>query len=127
MKVIAAKTGYEVEMIDLEMDMEVELGIDSIKRVEILSEVQKQLGIEVQNVAALSRTKTVEKVIDHMGTQITPLPATAAPTPAASAAGAAPGAPLPLQVRDEEQQPRAAPRRAKPSRAKPSQWSRAPR
>ena len=78
MEVIAAKTGYEVEMIDLEMDMEVELGIDSIKRVEILSEVQKQLGIEVQNVAALSRTKTVGDVIDAMGAEMGPVAAPAA-------------------------------------------------
>ena len=70
MEVMAAKTGYDVEMIEEEMDMEVELGIDSIKRVEILSEVQKRLGIEVQNVAALSRTKTVGDVIGAMGMEL---------------------------------------------------------
>jgi acyl transferase domain-containing protein/acyl carrier protein len=35
--VVAEKTGYPVEMLEMEMDMEADLGIDSIKRVEILS------------------------------------------------------------------------------------------
>ena len=56
--VLAAKTGYEPEMIEMDMALETELGVDSIKRVEILSEVQKQLSVEAQDVAALSRTQT---------------------------------------------------------------------
>jgi acyl carrier protein len=35
--VVAEKTGYPLEILDLNMDMEADLGIDSIKRVEILS------------------------------------------------------------------------------------------
>ena len=35
--VVADKTGYPAEMINLDMDLEADLGIDSIKRVEILS------------------------------------------------------------------------------------------
>ncbi|MFB2641580.1 SDR family NAD(P)-dependent oxidoreductase [Shewanella bicestrii] len=43
MAVVAVKTGYPVEMLELSMDMEADLGIDSIKRVEILGTVQDQL------------------------------------------------------------------------------------
>merc|ERR1719201_126933 len=64
--VLAAKTGYEVDMIEMDMALETELGVDSIKRVEILSEVQKQLSVEAQDVAALSRTQTVGEVVDAM-------------------------------------------------------------
>merc|ERR1719247_2405170 len=64
--VLAAKTGYEPEMIEMDMALETELGVDSIKRVEILSEVQKQLSVEAQDVAALSRTQTVGEVVDAM-------------------------------------------------------------
>ena len=39
--VLAAKTGYEPDMIEMDMALETELGVDSIKRVEILSDVQK--------------------------------------------------------------------------------------
>ena len=36
------------------------------KRVEILSEVQSRLGVEAQDVDALSRTQTVQDVIDAL-------------------------------------------------------------
>ena len=41
---IADKTGYPTDMIDEEMELEADLGIDSIKRVEILSMVNTALG-----------------------------------------------------------------------------------
>ena len=66
LSVLAAKTGYEVEMIEMDMALETELGVDSIKRVEILSEVQKELNVEAQDVAALSRTQTVGEVVEAM-------------------------------------------------------------
>jgi len=41
--IIADKTGYPVDALAPEMELEADLGIDSIKRVEILSAVSKQL------------------------------------------------------------------------------------
>lgn len=38
--IVAEKTGYPVDMLGLDMEMEAELGIDSIKQVEILSALQ---------------------------------------------------------------------------------------
>jgi len=43
LKVVAEKTGYPEEMLGLEVDMESGLGIDSIKRVEILSALQEHI------------------------------------------------------------------------------------
>ncbi|NDO76651.1 phosphopantetheine-binding protein, partial [Shewanella sp. SE1] len=43
LQVVADKTGYPTEMLELGMDMEADLGIDSIKRVEILGTVQDAL------------------------------------------------------------------------------------
>ena len=40
--VVAEKTGYPTDMLELGMDMEADLGIDSIKRVEILGAVQEE-------------------------------------------------------------------------------------
>merc|ERR1719191_2620924 len=68
--VLAEKTGYEVDMIEMDMALETELGVDSIKRVEILSDVQKELGVEAKDVAALSRTQTVGEVVDAMLAEI---------------------------------------------------------
>ena len=64
------QTGYETDMLEMDMDLETELGVDSIKRVEILSDVQAQLGIEAQDVAALGRTRTVGEVVDAMKAEI---------------------------------------------------------
>ena len=41
--VVSEKTGYPVEMLDLDMGLDADLGIDSIKRVEILSAIQEKL------------------------------------------------------------------------------------
>ncbi len=43
LSVVAAKTGYPVEMLQPKMSLDHDLGIDSIKRVEILSALQEEL------------------------------------------------------------------------------------
>ncbi|MDX3308673.1 SDR family NAD(P)-dependent oxidoreductase [Streptomyces sp. ME08-AFT2] len=42
LEVVAAKTGYPADMLDLSMDVEADLGIDSIKRVEIMGVLQER-------------------------------------------------------------------------------------
>ena len=42
MSIISEKTGYPQEMLELSMDIEADLGIDSIKRVEIMWALQEQ-------------------------------------------------------------------------------------
>ncbi|QYO62032.1 phosphopantetheine-binding protein [Leptolyngbya sp. 7M] len=42
-QIVSDKTGYPTEMLELDMDMEADLGIDSIKRVEILTSLQESL------------------------------------------------------------------------------------
>ncbi len=41
--VVSEKTGYPIEMLELDMDLEADLGIDSIKRVEIMGALQEQV------------------------------------------------------------------------------------
>ena len=43
LEVVSQLTGYPVEMLGLDMDIEAELGIDSIKRVEILSSLEEKM------------------------------------------------------------------------------------
>merc|ERR1719472_282056 len=91
--VLAAKTGYEPDMIEMDLALETELGVDSIKRVEILSDVQKELDVEAQDVAALARTQTVGEVIEAMIKELRNVggggsaPAARAPAPAAAQNG----------------------------------------
>ncbi|GIT73350.1 MAG: hypothetical protein Ct9H300mP28_31640 [Pseudomonadota bacterium] len=42
MAIVSEKTGYPQQMLEPEMDMESDLGIDSIKRVEILGTAQEK-------------------------------------------------------------------------------------
>jgi malonyl CoA-acyl carrier protein transacylase/NAD(P)-dependent dehydrogenase (short-subunit alcohol dehydrogenase family)/acyl carrier protein len=43
-EVVSAKTGYPHEMLGMELDMEADLSIDSIKRMEIIGELRTQMG-----------------------------------------------------------------------------------
>ena len=43
LSIVAEKTGYPPEMLELDMQLDADLGIDSIKRVEILSAVQDRI------------------------------------------------------------------------------------
>ncbi len=44
LKIVCERTGYPEEMLDLDLDLEADLSIDSIKRVEILGAVAEYLG-----------------------------------------------------------------------------------
>ncbi|MEL4438306.1 SDR family NAD(P)-dependent oxidoreductase [Shewanella algae] len=67
LQVVAEKTGYPTEMLELGMDMEADLGIDSIKRVEILSTVQDQLpNLPQLDAATLSECRTLGQIVDYL-------------------------------------------------------------
>ncbi|UOE85264.1 type I polyketide synthase [Vibrio splendidus] len=83
LEVVAEKTGYPTEMLDLAMDMEADLGIDSIKRVEILGTVQDELPtLPELNPEDLAECRTLGEIVDYMNSK---LPASA---PAAAQASA---------------------------------------
>ncbi|MGI3018027.1 SDR family NAD(P)-dependent oxidoreductase [Shewanella algae] len=67
LQVVADKTGYPTEMLELGMDMEADLGIDSIKRVEILGSVQDQLpNLPQLDAATLSECRTLGQIVDYL-------------------------------------------------------------
>jgi acyl transferase domain-containing protein/acyl carrier protein/NADP-dependent 3-hydroxy acid dehydrogenase YdfG len=75
--VVADSTGYPVDMLEPSMSLESDLGIDSIKRVEILSAVQKAAPeLPEVDTGALASLDTLQQVIDHLATDG---PASAAP------------------------------------------------
>jgi len=87
LEVVADKTGYPVEMLDLSMALEADLGIDSIKRVEILSAVQERIpslpDVETATMAALV---TLQEIVDYLQSLMGPVssngvPAMLAPPP----------------------------------------------
>ncbi|MEZ9894200.1 phosphopantetheine-binding protein [Vibrio lentus] len=88
LSVVADKTGYPTEMLDLAMDMEADLGIDSIKRVEILGTVQDQLPtLPELNPEDLAECRTLGEIVDYMNSKLAPSSeaATVAPEAATTA------------------------------------------
>ena len=64
LQIVSDKTGYPTDMLELEMDMEADLGIDSIKRVEILGAIQEQYP-QLPTIAAedLAVLRTLDQII----------------------------------------------------------------
>ncbi|MCV7218141.1 acyltransferase domain-containing protein, partial [Mycobacterium crocinum] len=60
LSIVSEKTGYPVDMLGLGMEMEAELGIDSIKQVEILPVDMLGLGMEMEAELGIDSIKQVE-------------------------------------------------------------------
>jgi acyl carrier protein/NAD(P)-dependent dehydrogenase (short-subunit alcohol dehydrogenase family) len=67
LEIVSEKTGYPTEMLELEMDIEADLGIDSIKRVEILGAMRDQFP-ELPQLKAedLGELRTLEEIVTYM-------------------------------------------------------------
>ncbi len=74
--VVAEKTGYPVDMLDVSMNLDADLGIDSIKRVEILSALQEVLP-EAPVVAPdqLGELRTLSQIVDLLSSEAQSVPA----------------------------------------------------
>ncbi len=82
--IVAEKTGYPAEMLELEMNLDSDLGIDSIKRVEILSALQEALpGSASISPDDLGRLQTLGEIVAYLGNNSDAL-VTAAPASAAA-------------------------------------------
>jgi acyl transferase domain-containing protein/NAD(P)-dependent dehydrogenase (short-subunit alcohol dehydrogenase family)/acyl carrier protein len=65
--VVSRLTGYPAEMLALDMDIESDLGIDSIKRVEILSSLEDAMpGLPSIEPEAMGRLKTLGQILQHL-------------------------------------------------------------
>ncbi len=70
LEVVAELTGYPVEMLDVNMDLEADLGIDSIKRVEILAAVQeRQPELAAIDSSELGSLRTLEDILKQFGAE----------------------------------------------------------
>ncbi len=70
-EIVAERTGYPVDMIDPALDLEADLGIDSIKRVEILNKFRRLLPESTQQklesgIEELAGTRTLQGLIDWL-------------------------------------------------------------
>jgi acyl carrier protein len=99
LEVVCEKTGYPREMLDLDMDLEADLGVDSIKRVEIIAGVEERLpnwaGVNPEHMGGIRTLREIVSFVDAeagssethssagieatVQTRAEPEPATAAP------------------------------------------------
>jgi acyl transferase domain-containing protein/NAD(P)-dependent dehydrogenase (short-subunit alcohol dehydrogenase family) len=90
--IVSEKTGYPAETINPDMDLEADLGIDSIKRVEILSAVSEKLPsapkVKPEHLGTL---RTLKSIADYLSQGISATQEVApAPTPVQPAAAVLP-------------------------------------
>ncbi|MEH2395686.1 MAG: beta-ketoacyl synthase N-terminal-like domain-containing protein [Nostoc sp.] len=70
LEIVSDKTGYPTEMLELKMDLEADLGIDSIKRVEILGAMQElSPDLPSLNPEELSELRTLGQIVTYVGQQ----------------------------------------------------------
>ncbi|MCL4254691.1 MAG: polyketide synthase, partial [Anaerolineae bacterium] len=71
LEIVSEKTGYPTEMLELDMDIEADLGIDSIKRVEILGAMRDQYPQLPQLKAEeLGELRTLQQIVEFMGNRV---------------------------------------------------------
>ncbi|MCC6278871.1 MAG: hypothetical protein IT289_13240 [Oligoflexia bacterium] len=63
-EIFAEKTGYPSDMLDPQLDLEADLGIDTIKQMEILAIIRTRYGIEKQENFSLKQTPSIASIID---------------------------------------------------------------
>ncbi|MBZ9625581.1 SDR family NAD(P)-dependent oxidoreductase [Clostridium sp. FP2] len=64
-KIIQLKTGYPVEMLEVELDLEADLGIDSVKQAEIFAQVREKYGYEPEKDVNIKQFNTISKVVEY--------------------------------------------------------------
>lgn len=94
--IVSQSTGYPPEALDLDLDLEADLSIDSIKRLEVVGQLSARLGIEGGSdkdamLEQLSGLKTLRAMIAWLEQR---LPQAPPPPPAPAAQAKAPGIPL---------------------------------
>jgi len=70
-EIVRDRTGYPAEMLGLDLDLEADLGIDSIKRVEILGTLRDSVpalngSSDTSTMDALSRARTLGAIVDRV-------------------------------------------------------------
>jgi acyl transferase domain-containing protein/NAD(P)-dependent dehydrogenase (short-subunit alcohol dehydrogenase family) len=92
--VVSDKTGYPSDMLTMEMELEGDLGIDSIKRVEILSAMQDEVpALPEVDTGVMAELVTLGQIVEYMSGEMDGSAATESPpslslhAPSASTAG----------------------------------------
>jgi NAD(P)-dependent dehydrogenase (short-subunit alcohol dehydrogenase family)/acyl carrier protein len=64
--IVSERTGYPIETLGIDLDLEADLSIDSIKRIEIIGELAQRLGLRVENGAG-----DADAIVEELATRKT--------------------------------------------------------
>ncbi|MDY0374137.1 MAG: SDR family NAD(P)-dependent oxidoreductase [Desulfobacterium sp.] len=65
-ELIAEQTGYSTDMLEQDLDLEADLGIDTVKQVEIFAKAASHFGLDVPEDIKLRDLNTIAKLGDYM-------------------------------------------------------------
>ncbi len=63
LEIVAEKTGYPPEMLDMDLDLEADLGVDTVKQAEVFAAVREGYGIARQESLKLRDFPTLAHVV----------------------------------------------------------------
>ena len=96
--VVVTHTGYPADFVELDQDLEGELGIDTVKQAEIMADIREQFSLPIDEEFVLSDYPTLNHMIGYIermsGGAVVSLPSVAPPT--AAPQPAQPAAPEPI-------------------------------
>jgi len=70
LEVVAEKTGYDVEELELDFELEADLGIDTVKQAEILADLRERFGFSQDDDFRLSEYPTIEALAAYLQAQV---------------------------------------------------------
>jgi NADP-dependent 3-hydroxy acid dehydrogenase YdfG len=107
LEVIAARTGYPLDMLGADLDLEADLSVDSIKRTEVIAALAERLGLAGASAGdsvmeELAQIKTIAGITDWFAERLDGEAATTGREAATTDGGAPttdgePGAPVPIE------------------------------
>ncbi len=99
--IVSGMTGYPPELLDVDLDLEADLGVDTVKQAEVFAAVREEFGVERDPNLQLRDFPTLTHVIGWVRDKAgIPEAAPAAAAPAAPAPAAAPAAAPPVPAAD---------------------------
>ena len=82
--IVSEMTGYPADLLDLDLDLEADLGVDTVKQAEVFAAVRERFGVERDESLSLREFPTLAHVIgwvrDKTGVQLVAEPGRAAPS-----------------------------------------------
>ena len=86
--IVADKTGYPKDMLEMDMDLEADMGIDSIKRLEILAAMQEEFPNMPMELEGVGEQRTLREVAAFLSSYVKGPPGARNPGSETSPAGA---------------------------------------